>query len=410
MPYPIGIREDENTLADRHKYDTFLFCLFFPVDNAAGTLHNKGRDHAGPEAPPHLTLVINSVFPVSCAMTDQTRNNRLALVTGATGFIGRFLCRRLGETGFRVRALTRGAAPASDRPFPWEENVQCELGRELPPDGLMTAVDTVFHLAGVAHSFRPTKEMEPLYWAVNCQATEELLKMAREAGVRCFIYFSSVKAMAEPGEQRVDESWTAYPAGIYGLSKRKAEEAVLAAGESSGMHVCNLRPVLVYGPSVKGNLLRMMEAIEAGRFPPLPDTGNQRSLVHVQDLVQAALLAAESPASRGRTYIVTGGQDYSTHEIQAALYQALGRDMPHWSLPAWLLRSVGCFGDVAGKIFGRKLPVDSETVQRLLGSAAYDSTRIQRELGYTPGFDFPTALPEIVAAYRLASSRASRKD
>lgn len=342
-------------------------------------------------------------------MTDQTRNNRLALVTGATGFIGRFLCRRLNETGFRVRALTRGATPASDGPFPWEENVYCNLGRELLSDRLMAGVDTVFHLAGVAHSFRPTREMEPLYWAVNCQATEELLKMAGKAGVRCFIYFSSVRAMAEPGEKLVDESWTAYPTDIYGLSKRKAEEAVLAAGESSGMHVCNLRPSLVYGPGVKGNLLRMMEAIEAGRFPPLPDTGNKRSLVHVGDLVQAALLAATSPASRGRTYIITDGKDYSTHEIQAALFQALGRDMPRWALQAWMLRTAGCFGDIAFKIFGKKLPVDSETVQRLLGSAAYNCTRIRRELGYLPTFDFRTALPEMIAAFRLASCRASQK-
>jgi nucleoside-diphosphate-sugar epimerase len=166
------------------------------------------------------------------------------------------------------------------------------------------------------------------------------------------------------------------------------------------MHVCCLRPALVYGPGVKGNLLRMMGAVDAGRFPPVPDTGNRRSMVHVDDLVQAAKLAAEKPAANGKTYIVTDGRNYSTREMYVMMAETLGRKVPSWTVPAWLLRGGGYIGDLIGRITGRRFPVDSEAIARLLGSACYSSRKIELELGYRPVRDLGSALPEMVESYR----------
>jgi nucleoside-diphosphate-sugar epimerase len=144
----------------------------------------------------------------------------------------------------------------------------------------------------------------------------------------------------------------------------------------------------------------MMQAIDAGRFPSVPDTGNLRSMVHVDDLVQAAMLAAEKQAANGETYIVTDGRYYTTREIYVRIAKALERNIPGWSMPAWVLRGGGYIGDLIGRIRGRRFPVDSEAVTRLLGSACYSSEKIQQELGYIPARDLGSALPEMVDSYR----------
>jgi len=220
------------------------------------------------------------------------------LVTGAAGFIGRALCQRLKAAGGSVRAVLRREAEG-----PWEAVVRCELGHEPLPAGGLRGVDTVFHLAGVAHTRGVPEEV---YWQVNLQGTRALVEAAVAQGVKHFVFFSSVKAMADPpGDRCVDESWAKEPADAYGRSKRAAEAAVLAAGRESGLHVVVIRPTLVYGPGVKGNLLKILRLVASGRCPPLPDTGNRRSMVHVEDLCDLALAAAADPAASGRCYIVS---------------------------------------------------------------------------------------------------------
>jgi nucleoside-diphosphate-sugar epimerase len=332
--------------------------------------------------------------------TKTDRPLRICLVTGAAGFIGQYLCSYLQENDIKVKALLRQESDQQSQTKGWDESKRCQLGVDPLPDKLMEGVDTIFHLAGVVHSFKPTKEMERDYWAVNAEATQELLSKAKEFGVKRFIYFSSVKAMADPKENCVDETFPKMPSDVYGLTKRKAEESVLAAGESGEIHVCNLRPSLVYGPGCKGNLLRMMAAIDSGRFPPLADSGNRRSMVHIDDLIQAATLAAVREEANGKTYIVTDGQTYSTSQMYVWICEALGKKIPNWSVPGWILQSLGCMGDLAEKITGKQFPVTTESVERLLGSACYSCKKIKEELGYRPQKDFKSSLPEMVAHFR----------
>ncbi|WP_295884172.1 NAD-dependent epimerase/dehydratase family protein, partial [uncultured Thiohalocapsa sp.] len=202
------------------------------------------------------------------------------LVTGAGGFVGTALCRRLRADGHRVRALLRQPADG-----PWDERLTCDLGTDPLPVGLMDGIDGVFHLAGIAHVQDVAGISDAVYKQVNVAGTAALLDAAVTAGVRGFVYFSSIKAAAEPGERCVDETWDAWPADAYGRSKREAEALVLRAGREQGLHVCNLRPCLVYGPGVKGNLARLIEAVDRGRFPPLPELGNRRSMVGLDDLI-----------------------------------------------------------------------------------------------------------------------------
>jgi nucleoside-diphosphate-sugar epimerase len=295
------------------------------------------------------------------------------LITGASGFIGtRFL--RPGE-----RALVRVAC-----------NIQNSvIGNLLDPASLALAcngINCIFHTAGYAHAFL---QSDPdAHWRINFEGTRNLLEVAGQAGVKRFIFLSSIKAMAEPGDACADEEWPGEPVTAYGKAKLAAENAVLEAGAKYGMHVVNLRLAMVYGRGGLGNLDRMARGIQRGWFPPLPETGNRRSLVHVDDVVAVMRLVAERAEANGRTYIVADPQPYSGREIYDAIRIVLAQGaVPPalafpWSVPAGVLRAGGVLGDFLGTALRRPLPLNSEVVDRLLGSAWYSPARIESELGW----------------------------
>ncbi|MBS3934735.1 MAG: NAD-dependent epimerase/dehydratase family protein [Sulfuritalea sp.] len=244
-------------------------------------------------------------------------------------------------------------------------------------------IETVFHCAGYAHAF--TSSDPDAHWRINFEGARNLVNAAGAAGVRRFVFLSSVKAMAEPGEACVDEGWPGEPATPYGKAKRAAEDAVLEAGERYGMHVVNLRLAMVYGRGGRGNLERMARGIRAGWFPPLPETGNRRSLVHVDDVVEVVRRVAARPEARGRTYIVADARAYSGREIQDAMRAVLRAPTLRWSVPAGMLRA-------AGRLNGRL----GEIVDRLIGSACYSPARIERELGWRAKVGLEAGLREML--------------
>ena len=155
---------------------------------------------------------------------------------------------------------------------------------------------------------------------------------AGQAGVKTFVFLSSVKAMESFGDRCVDETWDGIPSGAYGEAKRQAEAEVIAAGKSFGMHVVNLRLAMVYGRGVRGNIYRMARGIKAGWFPPLPETGNRRSLVHIDDVVAAVRHVAEKPEANGKTYIIAHSHAPSGREIYDAIRRCFGRRQATWEV------------------------------------------------------------------------------
>ncbi len=312
---------------------------------------------------------------------------RCALVTGASGFIGQILCRRLTEKGVRVRALTRGADNG-----PWDEIVAGDLTGEIRP-GTLQGIDTVFHLAGKAHALNETRQDDAEYFAINTEGTKKLLEAAAVAGVRRFVFFSSVKVFGEGGGECVDEDSALSPQTPYGYSKLQAEGLVLDGGYVP--HPVVLRLSMVYGPTRKGNLPRMIEAVARGRFPPLAELGNRRSMVHVDDVVQASLLAAQNAQAAGQAYIVTDGQPYSTRQMYEWICESLQRPVPKWVLPHGALRLMAMAGDAIGHVRGRRFMFDSDTLDKLTGSAWYSSEKLERDLGFRAERDLRKSIPEI---------------
>jgi UDP-glucose 4-epimerase len=338
---------------------------------------------------------------VSFVVLTSGDDVKTSLVTGATGFIGRRLVAALQQRGANVRVLVRDMAKVSQL---WQDSVAGYYGDMVKPEtltGTCEDVDTVFHLAGYAHAIGiPASEAKELHQRITVEGTRALLAAASRAGVKRFIYLSSVKAMGEGDAACLDESSPAAPETYYGSARLTAERLVLAAGSEHGLHVCNLRLPLVYGRDNNGNLARMIAAIDRGWFPPLPEVNNKRSMVHVDDVVQAMLLAASMPAARGQTYLVTDDRIYSTRQIYMWICAALNRPIPGWMIPLGLLKLGARLGDLIESLRGRPFVLNSDALEKLLDSAWYNSAKIRRELGFQSRQNLETALPEMVAEYR----------
>jgi UDP-glucose 4-epimerase len=282
------------------------------------------------------------------------------LVTGATGFVGRNLVSALQCKEEGVRVISR--KPQIDY-----ETVVCDFEKELIPQSALESINTVFHLAGFAHDTRDASKISDLYCKVNVDATVQLAKLAVESGVERFIFISSVKAGGGPTSGIcANENDQGDSEGVYGQSKRKAELKLLMIGKESGMHVSIIRPSLVYGPDVKGNLQLMLSGIEKGWFPPLPEMGNQRSMIHVDDLVQAILLVAEDRRANGEIFIATDGAPHSSRDIYNAMCNVVGRSIPKWSMPKILF-------DLASMAS----PRIKYKINKLLGDECYSSTKLE---------------------------------
>jgi len=282
------------------------------------------------------------------------------LVTGSTGFIGGRLLGLLGTIECDVRLLAR--SKVNDY-----ETFVCNLEQERIPKHALESVDTVFHLAGFAHDMQDPSKVEDLYRLINVDATVELARLAVESGVKRFVFISSVKAGGGLASGKcVNESNRDDPEGVYGKSKREAELKLLKIGRESGMHVSIIRPSLVYGPEVKGNLQLMLTGIKQGWFPPLPETGNRRSMTHVDDLVRAILLVSEDKRANGEIFIVTDGKSYSSREIYNTICNVVGKSIPKWSVPKILF-----------SIAGLVSPRIKYKVNKLLGDECYSSAKLE---------------------------------
>ncbi|MHB8058186.1 MAG: UDP-glucose 4-epimerase family protein [Desulfuromonadaceae bacterium] len=308
--------------------------------------------------------------------------NRI-LITGATGFVGHFLCHRLLADGISVRGTLLASENASSLVDGVEPVTVEPLGADTQWSHALAGVDAIIHLAARVH-IMDDSSADPLteFRKVNVEGTAQLAREAIKAGVRRLVYISSIKVNGE-------ESATAYtpdsppnPSEPYGISKWEAEQALRKIEAETGLEVVVVRPTLVYGPGVKANFLNMMKVISRGIPLPLASITNKRSLIYVGNLVDALAVCATHPAAAGKTYLVSDGEDVSTPELIRRTAAALGVPARLFPTPVSLMKLVG---KLAGK---------SGAVNRLTGSLTVDSSKIRRELGWVPPFTMEEGLGE----------------
>jgi nucleoside-diphosphate-sugar epimerase len=259
------------------------------------------------------------------------------LVTGGTGFIGNKLVSALSNLDENITLLSR-------KPHPKINTVICDLYLNEIPNEIFKDIDAVFHLAAFTHNLNESNEFDKFYKAINVDATINLAQLALKNNVKKFIYVSSVKAEKYElfSSKSVNKSQK-YPRNIYGKTKREAEKKILEIAKNTSMQVSIIRPALVYGPNAKGNLHSIITGIQQGWFPPLPEVRNQRSMIHVDDLVRAMILIYQKEKIFGEIYNATDGVLYSSRDIYEAICKSFNKKVPKWSVPIFIFNFISFF-------------------------------------------------------------------
>lgn len=296
------------------------------------------------------------------------------LVTGATGFVGSALLKRLAaESGVEPVALVRGQSGALA--FDGERLAVADLESESLPEGNLAGIEVVVHAGARVHVMRDS-EPDPLaaFRRVNLEGTLNLARRAAEDGVKRFVFVSSAKVHGEvsPFGDPFTEQQTPNPVDPYAISKYEAEQALFDLARETGMELVVVRPPLVYGPGVKANFQTMMKWVERGIPLPLGAIGNRRSLLALDNLVDFLTLCLNHPAAANEVFLVADGEDLSTSDLLRGLADAMGR-------PARLVPVPG------GLLFGvARLLGQGAVAQRLGGDFQVSIDKARRVLGWSP--------------------------
>jgi nucleoside-diphosphate-sugar epimerase len=297
------------------------------------------------------------------------------LVTGASGFVGKALCTELAARGLRFRATSRTPRPGHvavgelDDGTDWSE--------------ALAGVTRVVHLAARVHVM-DEQAPDPLaeFRRINVAGTLRLARQAAEAGVRRFVFLSSIKVNGEetqPGRPFTADD-TPSPQDPYGQSKLEAEQGLLALGRSTGMEIVILRPPLVYGPGVQANFRSMLRWVKRGVPLPLGAVRNSRTLVALDNLVDLVILCLEHPDAAQQVLLAGDGEDLSTPELLRRVAAAMGTRARLVPVPPGLLAAVA---GLAGQ---------GAVARRLCGSLQLDLGKTRRLLGWSPRVGVDEAL------------------
>ncbi|RJG02925.1 SDR family oxidoreductase [Noviherbaspirillum sedimenti] len=310
----------------------------------------------------------------------------MILVTGATGFVGSALVRRLlDEDTFRRLAV---AVRSDDRRFPDRvaRHVVGDMDGATDWSLALDGVSAIVHCAARVHVMMDTAA-DPLeeFRRVNVQGTLALARQAAAAGVRRFVFISSIKVNGEatPLGRPFTADDTPAPLDAYGISKLEAEQGLLDLSAQTGMELVIIRPPLVYGPGVNANFAAMTRWLQRGVPLPLGSIDNKRSLVAVDNLVDLIVTCITHPAAANQTFLVSDGEDISVSELLRRMAQAMGR-------PARLLGVPARFLELAASMLGKK-----NIAQRLCGSLQVDIEKTRRLLGWHPQITLDQGLKKV---------------
>ena len=313
--------------------------------------------------------------------------NRL-LVTGADGFVGGTLVGEMAAAGLRTRRAVRKALSFTSTP-----NVETVVVGHIDANtdwrAAVAGIETVVHLAARVHVLAD-HVANPLaaFREVNTQGTRRLASQAAAAGVKRFVYMSSIKVNGESTDVRPFAAQDVpAPVDAYGFSKLEAENAVSEAARGSGMQVVILRPPLVYGPNVRANFLRLLRLVDWGVPLPLGGVRNRRSLISVWNLCDLIRTCVSSDAASGQTFLASDGEDLSTPDLVTRIATAMDRSPRLFSVPPSLLRAAAA---IVGKRSG---------YARLCGSLQVDLGHTRRTLGWSPPVTVDEALARTVNWY-----------
>lgn len=311
------------------------------------------------------------------------------LVTGANGFVGGFLCAALVDRGHQVKAAIRGIdakANLNERVLPI---VVGDINAKTDWLAALRDVEVVIHLAARVHVMQENAlDADEAFQRVNTLGTKNLAQQAADAGVRRFIFLSSIKVLGEFQSYLLFDHLTPVaPQDPYARSKCAAEQSLQTIAATKPMQTVIVRTPLVYGAGVKGNFLRLMQLIARGWPLPLCWVKNKRSMVSVENLCDLLVECVNHPAAAGEVFLCADAESYSTPDLIRQLAVTMGKPIRLWPVPVGLL-----------KIFARLLRKQAE-VSRLCDSLQVDTAYTQQRLNWQPPFTLAQGLAKTAAAF-----------
>ncbi len=319
-------------------------------------------------------------------------SNKEILVTGANGFVGQRLCYTLAEAGFKVRAAVRSAR-AADLSDPHIVILPIgDIGPSTDWSAVLKDIDVIIHLAARVHVMKESLK-DPLaeYRRVNVEGTRHLALMAARSGVKRFVYVSTVKVNGEStGEKPFSENDIPSPQDAYSISKWEAEEALRDISSRTGLEIVTIRPPLVYGPGVKGNMLSLMRYIDRGYPLPFGGIHNKRSFISLDNLADVLLASATKAECAGQVFLVSDGEDLSISELIKRIAGVMNRKTHLINIPEKVF-----------SVISSRVPALRPMIARLTGSLVIDSTRFRRVAGWRPPQTVNAGMMAMVSEYLL---------
>ncbi|MCO1336826.1 SDR family oxidoreductase [Microbulbifer sp. OS29] len=308
------------------------------------------------------------------------------LLTGASGFVGKALLSLVQETGYQVTPVYRQRV---------EGGFQIDdLGAGTNWAGVLDNIDVVIHTAARVHIMEETAA-DPLaeFRKVNVEGTIKLAQQAAAAGVKRFIFLSSIKVNGESTDNRcpfnADEK--CQPSDPYGISKKEAEDALLELTKSVDMEVVIIRSPLIYGPGVRANFQSMMRWLDRGLPLPLGAIDNRRSLVSIDNLLDLIVVCITHPSAANQVFLVSDDMDLSITDLLRGLSHALGCRARLFPVPQFMLSR------------GLRLIGRGAMAERLCGSLQVDITKTKDRLGWKPPISLGEGLAKAAQAFQAAS-------